>query len=192
MTLRVQKRTAGVLRLLLITSLALLAICAMLLVWQGPATAARTQPGTAQCAAGVDLYGFSDALDKTTFRGTTVGGLSGITYDARRDVYYALVDNQGTTASRFYTLRLRTDGKKVRKPKVLDVTILKDEDGTPFTGADFDGGPRRRERTRGPDRRRPARLRRDGPGVHEPRRHQGRHSLRACHIRRSVHRAALR
>lgn len=118
-------------------------LAATLIAWAayvpGPANAAPPRDGAPECSPGVDLYGFSDALDKTTFRGTSVGGLSGITYDAQRDVYYALVDNQGTTASRFYTLRFRTDGKKVRKPKVLDVTILRDEDGTPFTGANFDG-----------------------------------------------------
>lgn len=118
-------------------------LAAALVAWAaflpGPANAAPPRDGATECATGVDLYGFSDALDKTTFRGTGVGGLSGITYDAQRDVYYALVDNQGTTASRFYTLTLRTEGKKVRRPKVLDVTVLKDENGTPFTGANFDG-----------------------------------------------------
>jgi hypothetical protein len=127
-------KTAEVVALLAIV----LAISAAAFTVAGQA-GAKPESGTTQCAPGVSLYGFSDALDKTTYRGTAVGGLSGITYDAQRDVYYALVDNQGTTASRFYTLRLRTDGKKVRKPKVLDVTILRDGDGTPFTGANFDG-----------------------------------------------------
>ena len=136
---RSQVGTVGTLRLLTIVTGILLVACAAIVVGSGAATAAPPQGGEQECAAGVDLLGFSDTLDKTTFRGTSVGGLSGITYDAQRDVYYALVDNQGTTASRFYTLRLKTDGKKVRKPKVLDVTILKDEDGTPFTGANFDG-----------------------------------------------------
>jgi hypothetical protein len=136
---RSQVGTVGTLRLLTIVTGILLVACAAIFVGSGAATAAPPQGGEQECAAGVDLLGFSDALDKTTFRGTSVGGLSGITYDAQRDVYYALVDNQGTTASRFYTLRLKTDGKKVRKPKVLDVTILKNEDGTPFTGANFDG-----------------------------------------------------
>jgi len=103
------------------------------------ATAARPQPDTAQCAPGVDLYGFSDSLDKRTFDGTDVGGLSGLTYDADRDVYYALVDNQGTTAARFYTLSLPTSGQKLGKPKILGVTTLRDENGQPFTGANFDG-----------------------------------------------------
>jgi hypothetical protein len=45
----------------------------------------------------VDLFGFSDALNKRTFEGTNVGVLSGLTYDARSDVDYGVVDNEGTT-----------------------------------------------------------------------------------------------
>jgi hypothetical protein len=77
---------------------------------------------TSSCAPGVDLLGFSDALDKRTFDGTNVGGLSGLTYDATRDVYYRLVDNEGTSAARFYTLRLPTDDSGLGKPRILDVS----------------------------------------------------------------------
>lgn len=40
-----------------------------------------------------------------TYSGTTVGGLSGIDYDAARDLYYAISDDRSPDA-RFYTLRL--------------------------------------------------------------------------------------
>jgi len=40
----------------------------------------------------------------TTYRGTIVGGLSSITYDARRGVYYTLSDDPA--AVRFYTVRV--------------------------------------------------------------------------------------
>ena len=45
------------------------------------------------------------------FEGTVVGGLSSISYDATRDVYYALSDaqpNLGQGPFRFYTLRINT------------------------------------------------------------------------------------
>ena len=43
----------------------------------------------------------------TTFQGTTVGGLSSITYDAERDVYYAISDDPSQfQPARFYTLKL--------------------------------------------------------------------------------------
>ena len=41
----------------------------------------------------------------TTFEGTTVGGLSSITYDAKRRVYYAISDDQAQPV-RFYTVAL--------------------------------------------------------------------------------------
>ena len=40
-----------------------------------------------ECAPGVLNLGFSDRLDKTTYDGTNVGGLSGLAYDKQRDVY---------------------------------------------------------------------------------------------------------
>ncbi len=113
---------AGSSRLLILALVAFLMACVATFAASWPATAARSQPDTAQCAPGVDLFGFSDALNKRTFESTNVGGLSGLTYDAGRDVYYGLVDNEGTTPARFYKLRLPTDGQKLGKPRILDVT----------------------------------------------------------------------
>jgi hypothetical protein len=43
----------------------------------------------------------------TTFAGTTIGGLSSVTYDAKRGVYYALSDDQSQfNPARFYTLHI--------------------------------------------------------------------------------------
>ena len=138
-TSRFRTVSAGVLRLLLVASVVLLAIGIVPLAGVAPASAAKPQPDVDRCSTGVDLYGFSDALDKQAYGETDVGGLSGLTYDKGRDVYYSLVDNQGTTAARFYTLRLPVDGSGLGEPEVLDVTILRDENGQPFTGANFDG-----------------------------------------------------
>ena len=91
------------------------------------------------CAPGVDFLGFSDALDKTRFGDTAVGGLSALAYDPARGVYVALVDNQGDTAARFYTLRLPLAGGKPGMPQIEAVTILRDASGQPFTGRNFDG-----------------------------------------------------
>lgn len=102
-----------------------------------PAPGAATTP--LACAPGVDFLGFSDALDKTQFAETTVGGLSGLVYDARRDVYYSVVDNERATPARVYTLRLPLDGARLGTPEVLAVTVLRDAAGQPFTGRNFDG-----------------------------------------------------
>lgn len=100
-----------------------------------PASAVSTD--TSACAPGVDLFGFSDALDKQSFDGTSVGGLSALTYDRRRDVYYGLVDNgpASTSEARFYTVRLPTKGGAPGEPQILDVTTLRDASGQPFTAS---------------------------------------------------------
>jgi hypothetical protein len=120
---------------------ALFAACALTLVSSKPVAAAPPGSGTPDCATGVDFLGFSDALNKRTFEGTSVGGLSGLTYDQRRKVYYSVVDNGPTASSpaRFYTLRLPLKGEQLGTPQILDVTTLKDAAGQPFTGANFDG-----------------------------------------------------
>jgi hypothetical protein len=73
-----------------------------------------------------------------TFAGTTVGGLSSVTYDARRDVYYALSDDQA--GARFYTLRLRVgDGTlDAGDVEIVAVTTLLGPDGQPFPAGSLD------------------------------------------------------
>jgi len=73
----------------------------------------------------------------TTVGGTTVGGLSSITYDAARDRYYAVSDarpdlNQGPY--RFYTLRVDVaDGALTASDVVVEsVTTFADAAGNPF------------------------------------------------------------
>ncbi|MBA3794048.1 MAG: esterase-like activity of phytase family protein [Rubrobacter sp.] len=106
-----------------------------------PADAAQDRAGTPECAAGVDFLGFSDALNKRTYEGTSVGGLSALTYDGRRGVYYSLVDNgpAATSEARFYTLRIPTKGGVLGTPEILGVTTLRDASGQPFTASNFDG-----------------------------------------------------
>jgi hypothetical protein len=91
------------------------------------------------CAPGVGFLGFSDALDKQQFQNTDLGGLSALVYDARHEVYYALVDNERETPARFYTLRFSLAGGQLGAPQVTAVTTLRDAGGTPYTGRNFDG-----------------------------------------------------
>jgi hypothetical protein len=111
----------------------------------GTPTARAAPPGAsppasgAACAAGVDLLGFSDALDKARFEDTAVGGLSALAYDPTRDVYLALVDNERDTPARLYTVRLPLAGGALGRPEVMGVTRLRDAAGRPFTGRTLDG-----------------------------------------------------
>lgn len=74
-------------------------------------------------------------LPKMNFLDTPVGGLSAITYDRRRDRFYALSDDPSQFApARFYTLKLTlnsTDSEKIgiQKIDIESVTFLTDKDG---------------------------------------------------------------
>ena len=90
--------------------------------------------------SGVDFLGYSDKLDKRVYRGTKLGGLSGLAYDTRQDLYYAVVDReQWYTPARFYTLRLSLDHGRLGDPQIVGVTFLRDPSGRPYTGKNFDG-----------------------------------------------------
>ena len=62
------------------------------------------------CGPDADLLAFSDALNKTTFDGFGVGGLSALALRGGGHAR-ALVDNQGATAARFYDLDLDAHGE---------------------------------------------------------------------------------
>jgi hypothetical protein len=88
---------------------------AAVLALAAPAAAHSADLGA--CSPDVSLLGFSDALDKTIFQGTSVGGLSALALTDRGAK--ALVDNQGTTQARYYDLALKNG-----VPKVTGVTPL--------------------------------------------------------------------
>ena len=102
-------------------------------------TTAATPAVAAACAPGVELIGYSDALDKTTFADTAVGGLSALRYDPSRDRYLVLVDNERETPARVYTLHIPLADGKLGTPTIEAITILRDENGQPFTGRTLDG-----------------------------------------------------
>jgi 3-phytase/alkaline phosphatase D len=69
------------------------------------------------------------------FAGTEVGGLSGITYDASRGVYYALSDDRSQiNDARYYTLDIDLSDGYLDPGDVifLDVTFLQDKRGGAF------------------------------------------------------------
>ena len=78
------------------------------------------------------------SFDSTTrFEETTVGGLSGITYDAANNIYYAISDsrNNGNGSVRFYSLTVDLSGLSAGTPEAVnftDVTFLTNPIGTPF------------------------------------------------------------
>ena len=80
-----------------------------------------------------------------TFQNTKVGGLSGIDYDAKNDLYYLICDDRSMfNDSRFYTAKIRLFENKIEGFDFQSVTTLKNETGiaygnwstTPTTSAD--------------------------------------------------------
>jgi hypothetical protein len=65
---------------------------------------AAAAPASGHGRLALDFRGQAIVPTGTAFAGTTVGGLSSITYDARRDVYYTVSDDPASV--RFYTVRL--------------------------------------------------------------------------------------
>jgi hypothetical protein len=90
--------------------------------------AAATQPIRTR----LRLIGESRFAHRLQFQGTTVGGLSGIDYDAASGLYY-LVSDDGSNISpaRFYTARIALDMNRLGQPELLGVTPLRQaDDGT--------------------------------------------------------------
>ena len=126
------------------TALIATAACLVAGVLAAPASAVSPQAH----APGLEFLGEATLPAGMPFEGTVVGGLSSITYDAARDVYYALSDDQGgtftptSTPARFYTLRVDlSDGSLgAGDVTVVDVTTLLGADGQPFPGRSLDPG----------------------------------------------------
>ncbi|MEM1293660.1 MAG: esterase-like activity of phytase family protein, partial [Cyanobacteria bacterium P01_H01_bin.162] len=77
-------------------------------------------------------------LPKQTFADVPVGGLSSLSYDPQRNVFYALSDDRGELAApRFYTLEIQTDAADATAPTIAAVTVqavttLKDAAGNVY------------------------------------------------------------
>ena len=90
---------------------------------------------------GLEFLGQAIVPTGTTFAGTTVGGLSSITYDTGRNVFYTLSDDQGQiNPARFYTLRVDLSDGSLENGDVLfnDVTTLLAPDAQPYAPLSLD------------------------------------------------------
>ncbi|MBK4731148.1 esterase-like activity of phytase family protein [Oxynema sp. CENA135] len=77
-------------------------------------------------------------LTGSSFQGTQIGGLSGITYDRGRDRFYAISDDRGNYGpARFYTLKLTLDSSNpdaigIQKLEIENVTEIRNENNRPY------------------------------------------------------------
>ncbi|WYL96857.1 MAG: esterase-like activity of phytase family protein [Gloeotrichia echinulata IR180] len=83
----------------------------------------------------IELIGQAILPTGLTFQKTQVGGLSGITYDQKKDLYYAISDDRSEKApARFYTLKIDLSKGTLQKNGVVPVgvTTLLNENGEKF------------------------------------------------------------
>ncbi len=88
-----------------------------------------------------DFRGESTLPAGLPFDGTVVGGLSSITYDAERDLYYAISDDQGSLGPvRFYTLDIDVSDGSLGPGDVtvVDVTALEPPAGESYAPGTVD------------------------------------------------------
>lgn len=75
-----------------------------------------------------------------SFAGTVIGGLSGISYDPGRGVYYVISDDRSEhNPARFYTVRIPLFDKGIDAVEFIDTHPLRDTDGRPFARWAVDG-----------------------------------------------------
>ncbi len=73
---------------------------------------------------GIDFIGQGIFPSSTTFQNTPFGGLSGITYDENKQLYYAISDDRSEKApARFYSLKIDLSKGKLRDGGVVPVGV---------------------------------------------------------------------
>jgi hypothetical protein len=123
-------------RILLIISLVLPLIASF-----GMQTAAAKGKENQVTLADYELIGTVDIPTGTSFQDTVIGGLSSITYDAARNVYYAISDDQGTiNPVRYYTLDIDVSDGQLDPGDITfrEVTTIVDPSGAPYAPASLD------------------------------------------------------
>lgn len=98
-------------------------------------------PSTASEISSIKFIGEVTLPKNLTFQKTEVGGLSGITYDAKNNLYYAISDDRGQKGNtRFYTLKIDLSKGSLQKNgvTVVNVTTLLNENGEKFPPSQTD------------------------------------------------------
>ncbi len=91
--------------------------------------------------SGIEFIGESVFPKGLTFQKTEVGGLSGITYDSKNELYYAISDDRGQKANaRFYNLKIDLSKGSLKNGGVIPVgvTTLLNESSQTFRPGESD------------------------------------------------------
>ena len=104
-------------------AVAALLACPLLALAQAPTTA----PGELKC------IGMRTLPSRLAFRGTVVGGLSGLDYQPATGTWIAISDDKSEfSPARFYSLKLNYNASSFTSADVTGVTLLKQADGTNY------------------------------------------------------------
>jgi hypothetical protein len=89
----------------------------------------------------INFIGAASLPTGFNFQNTELGGLSGITYDQEKDIYYAISDDRGQKApARFYTLKIDLSQGKLTANGItpLSVTTLLNQNNQKFLAGQTD------------------------------------------------------
>ena len=93
-------------------------------------------------STGLTYLGQIDFPTTYVFDDTAVGGLSAISYDAGRQVYYVISDDRSRkNPARFYTVRITLQDNRLIGVEWLGTTPLLDRSGAPFPPLSPDATP---------------------------------------------------
>ena len=80
---------------------------------------------SAEEVTAIDFIGEATLPTGTNFENTVLGGLSGITYDAKRRVYYAISDDRSVKSpARFYTFKINLNGDSFQKGDIEPIAVI--------------------------------------------------------------------
>ena len=136
-----QVRVRPVVYLILLLAILTLALMAAGFYATAVGAASHSDDEGRLTVSGYELLGTVDFQTGFQFAGTEVGGLSSITYDPNRKVYYTISDDQSQIdPARFYTLQVDLGDGSLDDGDIsfLEVTTLLDENGEPFAPQSLD------------------------------------------------------
>lgn len=85
------------------------------------------------------LIGEYDVPHNLSFKNTTIGGLSGIDYDSKHDVYYMICDDRSAiNPARYYTAKIFFNEKQIDSVVFVNTTTLLQKNGTAYPNSKQD------------------------------------------------------
>nr|WP_234880197.1 esterase-like activity of phytase family protein [Mycolicibacterium litorale] len=110
-----------------------LALCATMLAASAVTGCATAHPSP----PGLHYLGQRQIPGGATLDGTVIGGLSGISYDAQRDMYFVVSDDRSAkNPARFYEARIRLGDNGINAIDVVATRPWLEADGRPFPPLD--------------------------------------------------------